>query len=76
MTLGNTLLLYYSDQAHWGRVISVQTMVWGLSSVGALLAGLVGQALGVQWAIGGFAIALVLVVLATAAFVPVLRRLD
>jgi MFS family permease len=76
MTLGNTLLLYYSDHMHWGRVISVQAMVWGLSSVGALFAGLLGQAIGVQLAIGGFAFALVLVAVSTTIFVPRLRRLD
>jgi MFS family permease len=76
MTVGNTLLLYYSDHTHWGRVMSVQTMQWGLSSLGAVFAGVLAQAVGVQWAIGGFAIVLVVVAVSTAVFVPRLRRLD
>jgi len=76
MTVGTAVLLYYSDQSYWGRVMSLQSMQWGLSGLGALFAGLLAQEVGAQWAVGGFAAVLVVVTVLTWAFVPRLRRLD
>ncbi len=76
MTVGNTLLLYYADRAFWGRVMSLQSMCFGISSLGVVLASLLAQRLGVQLAIGGFAIALVLVTMAVSVLSPRLRKLD
>lgn len=76
MTLGNTLLLYYSDQLYWGRVMSLQAAQFGLSSLGILLAAMLAERVGVQWAVGGAAIALTLFTAYTLVFVPRLRRLD
>jgi MFS family permease len=75
-TLGNTLLLYYADHEHWGRVVSVQAMAFGLSGMGALAASLLADRIGVRWAAGGFAIALVAVSIGLTAFSPRLRRLN
>jgi len=76
MTLGNTLLLYYTDHLYWGRVMSLQAMAFGLSSAGIILAALMAQRIGVQWAIGGMAIVLTLFSVAAVVFLPRLRRID
>jgi MFS family permease len=76
MTLGNTLLLYYARHEYWGRVVSVQAMIFGLSGIGALLASLMAEKVNVQWVTGGFAVALIVVSVALTAFTPRLRKLD
>ena len=76
MTLGNTLLQYYVDDQYRGRVMSIYLMQFGLSSFGAFAAGLLTEAMGVQWAVGGFATVLVLLAILVLAFVPRLRKLD
>jgi MFS family permease len=76
MTLGNTLLLYYADRAYWGRVMSLQSMCFGISSLGVVGASLLAQEVGVRWAIGAFAAVLVLVTLSASILTPRLRRLD
>jgi MFS family permease len=76
MTVGNTLLLYYADQAFWGRVMSLQAMCFGISSLGVIPASLLAQRIGVQWAIGGFSAALIIVTALTFVFAPRLRRLN
>jgi MFS family permease len=75
-TVTNTLLLYYSDNAYWGRVMSIQLMIFGASSIGVLLASFVAEKVGVRWVIGCLALALVFVSIAATIFVPKLRRLD
>ena len=76
MALTNTLLQYYTEEEYRGRVISIFTMQFGLMGFGALGAGLLAEAVGVQWAVGGLAAILVPVTLLAIAFVPRLRRLD
>jgi MFS family permease len=76
MTVGNTLLLYYSDHLYWGRVVSLQSMCFGISSLGVVLASLLAQELGVQRAIGGFAVVLMLVAVSAFILSPRLRGLD
>jgi MFS family permease len=76
MTLGNTLLQYYTEEGYQGRVLSVFVMQFGLMGFGAFGAGLLTEVVGIQWAIGGFAAILVPVTLLVIAFVPRLRRLD
>jgi MFS family permease len=76
MTLGNTQLLYYADRAYWGRVMSLQSMCFGISSLGVVGASLLAQEVGVRWAIGAFAAVLVLVTLSASILTPRLRRLD
>ncbi|MDO8687752.1 MAG: MFS transporter [Dehalococcoidales bacterium] len=75
-TLGSTLLQSYSEAEYLGRVMSINMMDMGLSSLGTFFAGLLAGGIGAQWAIGGFAMVLVLLVMLTLVFVPRLRRLD
>jgi len=75
MALSNTLLQYYTEAEYRGRVMSVYTMELGLMGFGALAAGLLSEVVGIQWAIGGFAAALVVVTLLATAFLPRIRTL-
>jgi len=76
MTLGNTLLQYYVEDEYRGRVMSVYLMNFGLASLGAFFAGLLAEAMGVQWAIGGFAMALIFIAILALIFLPRIRMLD
>lgn len=76
MSLGNTLLQYYTEEEYHGRVMSIFVMQFGLMGFGAFGAGLLTEVVGVQWAVGGLAAVLVPVTLLVMAFVPRLRRLD
>ncbi len=76
MALANTLLQYYTTDEYRGRVISIYMMEFGLSSFGTFVAGLMAESMGVQWAVGGFAMVLVLMSILTLVFVPRLRKLD
>jgi MFS family permease len=75
MTLTNTLVQYHADDNHRGRVMSLFMMQFGLGSMGNFAAGLIGQQFGVQWAVGSFAILLVLVAALAIVFSPVLRKM-
>ncbi len=76
MALGNSLIQYYVDATYRGRVLSFFMLCFGLSSLGAFFAGILAENIGVQWAIGGLAIVLVLFTLGIMTMVPRLRRLD
>ena len=76
MTLGNTLLQYYVDPAYRGRVMSLYMMEFGLTSFGVFFAAVLGESIGVQWAVGGLAIALVIISILAIAFMPRLRKLE
>ena len=76
MTLGNTLIQYYADDNYRGRVMSIHIMEIGLTSFSTFSAGLIAEAIGAQWALGGFATVLVLLCLLALVFVPRLRKLD
>ncbi|MFC2071494.1 MFS transporter [Chloroflexota bacterium] len=76
MTLGNTLLQYYVEDEYRGRVMSLYMMEFGLTSFGTFAAGVLAESIGVQWAVGGFAMVLFFVSVLTLVFVPRLRRLD
>ena len=65
MTVGNALLLYYSDHEYWGRVMSIGAASFGLSSLGVVLASFVAQKVGVSWAVGGLAAMLCVVTVLT-----------
>ena len=75
MTLGNTLIQYYVDDAYRGRVLSIYIMEFGLASFGTFSAGLLAETIGVQWALGSFAVVLVFIAILALAFVPRIRRL-
>ncbi|MBN1188183.1 MAG: MFS transporter [Dehalococcoidales bacterium] len=76
LALSNTLLQYYSKAEYRGRVMSIFMMEIGLMSFGAFGAALLTEAIGVQSAIGGFAVVLAFLSILTLAFVPRLRRLN
>ena len=76
MTLGSTLLQYYVENEYRGRVMSIYVMEFGLSSLGTFFAGILSGIMGVQWAVGGFAIILSLIAMAVIIFSPRLRNLD
>jgi MFS family permease len=76
MTLGNTLIQYYVEDEYRGRVMSIYMMEFGLTSFGTFAAGVMGEEWGVQWAIGGFAVCLVIVSLLTLVFARRIRQLD
>ncbi len=58
MTLGNTLLQSYTDGEYLGRVMSINMIDMGLSQLATFFTGLLAESIGVQWAIGGFAMTL------------------
>ena len=76
MTLGNTLLQYYTVDEYRGRVMSIYMMEFALISFGTFAAGLLAESMGIQWAIGGLAMSLVLLSILALAFVPRIRNLD
>ncbi|MFC1984382.1 MFS transporter [Chloroflexota bacterium] len=76
MTLGNTLLQYYVTDEYRGRVMSIYMMEFGLASFATFTAGLLAEVVGIQWAVGGFAMVLALLSILALAFIPRLRKLD
>jgi MFS family permease len=76
MALGNTLIQYYVDDTYRGRVMSVYIMQFGLTSFGSAGAGLLAEAVGPKWGLGGFAIALVVLALIALIFFHRIRKLD
>jgi MFS family permease len=73
---GITLIQTLTEPQYMGRVMSILMMNWGLSGLGTFLAGVLGEGIGVQWAIGGFAMVLASFSLAALIFAPKIRRLD
>lgn len=50
-TMGDTLVQTNVDEDYRGRVVSVQSMLWGLTPIGGLLAGVLASLIDVQWAV-------------------------
>jgi len=73
---GNSLAQNYTEPEYRGRVMSFMMMGIGFSSLGTFFAGVLAETLGIQWAIGGLALILVLVSIALLVFTSRLRRLD
>jgi len=76
MALSNTLLQSYSEDAYRGRVMSVYMMEWGITMVGVFFVSVLADLIGAQWAVGGAAAMLVLILSACLLFVPLLRDMD
>ena len=76
MTLGTTLLQSYADERYFGRVMSVNMLDMGLSSLGTFAAGILAEDLGASLAIGGFAALLALLSLLSLAFLGRVRKLE
>ena len=75
-TAGAALMQVYSDPAYLGRVMSVMSMSWGLSGVGAFFAGILIEQISAPWTIGGLAICLAVISFSVFIFVSRLRKLD
>jgi MFS family permease len=76
VALGNSLIQYYADANYRGRVLSFFLMGFGLGSLGAFFAGILAEAVGVQWAIGGMAFVLLVITAMMFLTAPGLRKLD
>jgi len=76
MTLAGTLIQYYVNPEYLGRVMSILMMQFGLISFGTFAAGLLAEAVGVQWAVGGFAMGLTFLSILALTFVSHIRNLD
>ena len=76
MALSNTLIQYYVEDEYRGRVMSIYMMEFGLMGFGVFAAGLMAEAIGIQWAVGGFAIVLASLSLLALLFLPRIRKLD
>jgi hypothetical protein len=50
-TLADTLVQTNVDEHYRGRVVSVQSMLWGLTPIGGLLAGYLARLIDVQGAV-------------------------
>ena len=73
---GNSLAQNYTEPEYRGRVMSFMMMGLGFSSLGTFFAGAMAEAIGIEWAIGGLAMLLVLVSAGLLVFTPRLRELE
>jgi MFS family permease len=76
IAVATAILQDYSQDEYRGRVMSIFMMEIGLMGFAGFGAALLTEVIGVQWVIGGFAMALALMSLAVLGFVPRLRRID
>ena len=76
MALSNTLLQSYSEDAYRGRVMSVYMMEWGITMVGVFFVSVLADIIGVQWAVGGSAGILVVIIFWYMFFTPLIKRMD
>ena len=74
--LGNVLLQSYTENEYRGRVMSIYMTQISLMSLGAFIIGIIAEAVGAEWALGGMATLLVVMSLGFFVFSPLLRRLD
>jgi MFS family permease len=70
-----TSLQKLAAPGYLGRVMSILMMNQGLSGLGTFFVGILAESIGVQWAIGGFAVVLILLSLLFIAFFPRIRNL-
>jgi MFS family permease len=75
-TAGNSLAQNYTEPEYRGRVMSFMMMGIGFSSLGTFFAGILAEAIGIQWSIGGLAVILVVASLALLILTPRLRKLE
>ena len=75
MTLSMTLLQTYTEDAYMGRVLSINMMQMGLTSLAGFGVAVFAEAVGVQWAVGMTSVLLVLTVVGFLVFSPRMRKL-
>ena len=76
MSLSNVLVQSYTDDEYRGRVMSIYMMEFSITMFGTFAVALLADAIGPQWAIGGTAVALIVLVSYLLLFVPKIRDLD
>jgi MFS family permease len=76
MTLPVALLQYYTRSEYRARVMSFYGIQFGLASLGTFFAAALAEGIGVEWAVGGFAIILIIGVILAFFLIPVLRKLQ
>lgn len=76
LTISSALLQGYTEAGYMGRVMSIFNMQWGFMSVCTFAAGILAEAIPVQWVLGGMAILLVAISMLGLAFFSGVRRLD
>ena len=75
-TAGAALLQSYTGPEYLGRVMSIMSMSFGLSGLGTFFAGMLAESVSAQWAIGGLAATLVVIMLGVFLLLPRIRKLD
>jgi hypothetical protein len=70
------VLQVLTDAEYLGRVMSILMMNQGLSGVGTFFVGILSEGIGIQRAIGGFALALILLSFSFLVFLPRIRKLS
>ncbi len=76
MALGNSLVQYYTDAIHRGRVMSFLMLGFGLGSLGTFFAGMLAEVVGAPIAVGSMAILLVIITLYLLVTSKRVRKLD
>jgi MFS family permease len=76
MSLSNVLIQTYTDTQYRGRVMSVYMMEFSLVAFGTFVVGIISNAIGVQAALAGTGIGLVLLAIGCVLFVPKMRTLN
>jgi MFS family permease len=76
VALANTLVQYYVSDDYRGRVMSLLMMEFGIMSFGVFFSGLLAEAIGVQWSVGGLAMGLTVISILALLFVRRVRTLD
>ncbi len=74
--IGMALIQYYVAPVYRGRVMSFILLGFGLSSLGTVFGGILADSLGIEWSIGGLAMALAVVSAVMIVFSSRLRKLD
>jgi MFS family permease len=76
MALGNSLVQYYTDAIHRGRVMSFLMLGFGLGGLGSFFAGMLADVVGAPIAVGSMAILLLILTLFLLATSKRVRHLD
>jgi len=75
-TMTTTIIQTYVQPDYRGRIQGLLSMSLGLATLGTFLAGVISEAVGVQWAVGSLAIFLSVLTLVLLLFFPKLRKMD
>lgn len=75
-TIGSALLQSYAKPEYMGRVMSIFMMQWGIMNLCTFIVGLIAEVIPVQFVLGGFALALIIVSFLVVLLVRRIRRLD